>query len=91
MRNIITGGSGFTGSVLTRRLLDKRQEVINIDIREQPNIAPHPNVHFVHGDVTNSDTLKKLCLKEDDVVYHLAARQFLMQYPKHHVRNGLMK
>lgn len=82
MRHIITGGSGFTGSVLTQRLLDKGQEVINIDIREQPNIALRQNVHFVHGDVTNSDTLKKLCLREDDVVYHLAARQFADAVPK---------
>ena len=34
MRHIITGGSGFTGSVLTKQLLDKGQEVVNIDIRE---------------------------------------------------------
>lgn len=82
MRHIITGGSGFTGSVLTKRLLEKGQEVVNVDIREQPNIALRQNVHFVHGDVTNSDTLKKLCLREDDVVYHLAARQFADAVPK---------
>ncbi|EIQ79861.1 hypothetical protein SF123566_8706 [Shigella flexneri 1235-66] len=58
MRHIITGGSGFTGSVLTKRLLEKGQEVVNIDIREQPNVALRKNVHFVNGDVTDSDTLK---------------------------------
>ncbi|MBA7800984.1 NAD(P)-dependent oxidoreductase [Citrobacter freundii] len=82
MRHIITGGSGFTGSVLTKRLLEKGQEVVNIDIREQPNVALRKNVHFVHADVTDSDTLKKLHLKEDDVVYHLAARQFADAVPK---------
>ena len=82
MRHIITGGSGFTGSVLTRRLLDKGEEVVNIDIKEQPNIALQKDVHFVHGDVTDSDTLKKLDLKSDDVVYHLAARQFADAVPK---------
>lgn len=82
MRHIITGGSGFTGSVLTRRLLERSEEVVNIDIREQPNVALRSNVHFVHGDVTDKDTLKKLNLKEDDVVYHLAARQFADAVPK---------
>lgn len=82
MRHIITGGSGFTGSVLTRRLLERGEEVINLDIREQPIIALRSNVGFVHGDVTDNKTLKKLNLKEDDVIYHLAARQFADAVPR---------
>lgn len=82
MRHIITGGSGFTGSVLTRRLLERGEEVINLDIREQPIIALRSNVCFVHGDVTDDETLKKLNLKEDDVIYHLAARQFADAVPR---------
>ena len=82
MRHIITGGSGFTGSVLTRRLLEKGQEVVNIDIREQKNVELKKSVHFIHGDITDITTLEKINLKEDDVVYHLAARQFADDVPK---------
>lgn len=82
MRHVITGGSGFTGSVLTRRLLAKGETVINFDIVPNNNLALTDGVEYVQGDIRNANDLKKLNLTQDDVVYHLAARQFANDVPK---------
>lgn len=82
MRHIITGGSGFTGSVLTRSLLKKGEMVVNIDIRAQKNLNLTEGVQFINGDIRDPATMEKAELNEGDVIYHLAARQFADAVPK---------
>jgi nucleoside-diphosphate-sugar epimerase len=76
MRHVITGGSGFTGLALARRLLEKGAEVVIFDVAPVPPALPASSVQFAEGDVTHPEDLAKLSLGPADVVYHLAARQF---------------
>jgi len=82
MRHIITGGSGFTGQVLARKLLSRGQTVINFDIRPYDDIELSKRVKFIKGDIRSLEELKVIGLQPDDVVYHLAARQFAGNVPK---------
>lgn len=79
MRHIITGGAGFTGQCLARLLGQRDEEVILFDL-EQARPAGH--AACVIGDVTRAADLDRIGLQPDDVVYHLAARQFSTQVPR---------
>jgi dTDP-L-rhamnose 4-epimerase len=80
MRVLITGGAGFIGAHLTRRLLRERCEVAILDnfnpqvhgeIRDlAPDVAP--NVILYRADVRDKDVLRR-ALRGQDVVVHLAA------------------
>lgn len=75
---LITGGAGFIGSHLTERLLSKGYEVYildNLSTGSLDNVAgfmPHPRLHVIVGNVTDTPLLHPLVGKVD-VVYHLAA------------------
>jgi dTDP-glucose 4,6-dehydratase len=76
MRHIITGGSGLTGTALAKQLAKKQANVVIFDIRQPlPGSVPS-SVGFVQGDITRPETLGALRLGGQDIVYHLAARQF---------------
>ena len=71
-RNLITGGSGFLGSHLAKRLIKKEEEVICIDnfftgtkenIKELIN---HPSFELIRHDVTEPIKI------EVDSIWHLA-------------------
>jgi dTDP-glucose 4,6-dehydratase len=79
MKVLVTGGAGFIGRWLVKRLLDEKNEVYAIDdfsngrhenIQEFEN---HKNFNFVKGDIRNPNTLGKLFEIKYDTVYHLAA------------------
>ncbi|NHO43237.1 NAD-dependent epimerase/dehydratase family protein [Acetobacter fabarum] len=82
MRHIITGGSGFTGKVLIRQLLEQDAEIINFDIQpiNDPNLSK--KIKLIQGDIRSPADLAQLKLRPDDVVYHLAARQFANTVPR---------
>ncbi len=75
MKNIlVTGGAGYCGSVLVPDLLDKGYKVRVIDTMFFGN--PFQNIHsrdlsLVKGDIRNRNLVKD-CLKEIDIVIHLA-------------------
>lgn len=81
MRHIITGASGFTGKVLTRQLLSLGEEIVHFDIRPSSDPAPTSGIRQVIGDVRNPADLQRLEIKTDDIVHHLAARQFADAVP----------
>jgi UDP-glucose 4-epimerase len=75
---LVTGGSGFIGSHIVDKLMEKGFEVTvfdNLDTGHIENIEPHQgkeNFHFIKGDIRDLDLIKKT-LKDVDVVFHEAA------------------
>lgn len=82
MRHIITGGSGFTGKVLAKKLILANQTVINFDFKNYDDDFLVNNSNFIQGDITSKSDVSKLNLQSSDIVYHLAARQFAGDVPK---------
>lgn len=74
MNALVTGGAGFIGSSVVRRLLDEGHKVTVIDNLSsgyKSNIDGL-DVEFVKGDILDGELVKSLC-KGKDVVFHLAA------------------
>lgn len=82
MRHIITGGSGFTGKVLAKNLISNGHKVINFDLNNYDDIFLKENTEYIQGNICCSADIEKIKLQPDDVVYHLAARQFADAVPK---------
>lgn len=77
MKILITGGAGYLGSVITKKMLDVGHEVIVLDklIFNQTSLLGYTytsKFKFVYGDVRNESLLEKLC-NEADVIIPLAA------------------
>lgn len=86
MKALVTGGSGFIGSNVSKMLLSKGVEVIvfdNLSSGNYDNICTLP-IEFIKGDILDKDAIKDAC-REVDVVFHLAAsvgRQRSIDYPQ---------
>jgi dTDP-L-rhamnose 4-epimerase len=83
MRVLVTGGAGFIGGHLVDRFLKEGFQVRVLDNLD-PKVHPHgrpkhlPNkIDFIHGDVTDRETLHR-ALHGVDVVSHHAAYQDYM-------------
>jgi UDP-glucose 4-epimerase len=78
-RTLITGGAGFIGGHLVRRLLDRGEVVVALDdlstgSRDNvPAVGEHDRFRLVVGDVRDRRVVDDL-VRECDVVVHLAAR-----------------
>lgn len=76
-RILVTGGAGYIGSVLTRKLLDSNYTVTVLDSLRSGGISlleilGDPNFNFVKGDIRDTKTVTE-ALKGVDTVVHLAA------------------
>jgi nucleoside-diphosphate-sugar epimerase len=74
MKNIlITGGAGYVGSILTRRLLEKgfRVSVLDLMIYGEQVLPEHPNFTKFKGDIRDIDLLKHI-VPGHDAIIHLA-------------------
>lgn len=86
MKALVTGGSGFIGSNVSKMLLSKGVEVVvfdNLSSGNYDNIR-ELNVNFIKGDILDKDAIKEAC-KGVDVVFHLAAsvgRQRSIDHPQ---------
>ncbi len=65
---LVTGGSGFLGSHLIKKLLHEGREVHVVDIRDCPN----KTVSYTKGDVRDRALMKRL-VKDMTCVFHLAS------------------
>lgn len=66
---LITGGSGFIGSEVSKILLNKNYNLTILDIKK-PNFTAK-NLNFVKGSINNKKLIKKL-IKKKNIVYHFA-------------------
>lgn len=86
MKALVTGGSGFIGSNVSKMLLSKGIGVVvfdNLSSGYYDNIKELP-VEFVKGDILDRDAIKDAC-NGVDVVFHLAAsvgRQRSIDHPQ---------
>jgi UDP-glucose 4-epimerase len=70
---LITGGSGFFGGVLKRRLLAEGYLCTNIDLVGDPDV--HPNLTSVRGDIRDTALLQSLFSGTEFAgVFHCAAQ-----------------
>ena len=81
-RVVVTGGAGFIGSAVIRRLLNSNNaEVLNLDkLTYAGNLASlaewerHPRYHFRHGDICDRTVVDAVFAEFDpDAILHLAA------------------
>lgn len=72
---LVTGGAGFVGGNLVRRLLDLNVDSIhivdNLLSAERANVPADARVHFTQGSIAD-DTVLKALDDEYDFVFHLA-------------------
>jgi nucleoside-diphosphate-sugar epimerase len=84
LRVLVTGGTGFTGSYLVRRLLEQGNDVLVVD--NQPGMF-HDELRdrgakITIGSVADRDLMDRM-VKGCDVVHHLAAAFRRVDLPKH--------
>lgn len=82
MNVLITGGAGFIGTHLVRRLSKSRAHALTVLDNyyrgfERPENGPQPGVRYVQGDVRDATLMAKLA-SGMDVVFHLAAQSNVM-------------
>ena len=69
---LVTGGAGFFGEVLVRRLLDSGIECVSIDL--EPATMVDPRLCSVQGDIRDEQLLDRLFTEHGfDTVFHCAA------------------
>jgi UDP-glucose 4-epimerase len=75
-RILLTGGAGFIGSTLARRLVDGNEIVIvdnlHRDAMSGTDLAEHPNLSFVQADVLDAGAVRDAAAGATHIV-HLAA------------------
>lgn len=75
MKILITGGAGFIGSNLAKRLVQDQHDVVVLDNLLRGNKLDKETfekVNFIHGDVRDLDTVTKAS-KGCDLIFHFAA------------------
>lgn len=72
MNILMTGGSGFIGTHLTRHLLNQGHHVRILDLRA-PRHPPHSRLTWVSGDVRERGDLHSVLARPTDAVFHFAA------------------
>ena len=76
---LVTGGAGYIGSVLVRRLLEEGHQITCVDnllfgSESLEDILDHENFTFFNCDINNWESLEEILnLKKYDAVLHLAA------------------
>src|SRR5207248_2209403 len=75
-RIVITGGAGFIGTTLARRLIEENEIValdnLHRDALSGTELADHPNFTFEQGDVLDADRVRELAAGATHIV-HCAA------------------
>ena len=70
MRHLVTGGSGFLGNLIARRLVDRGETVRILDVWEDRTRPPH--IEYVQCDIRDRAGVAA-AMKDIDVVHHNVA------------------
>ena len=73
MTILVTGGSGFIGKHLVKRLLREEHHVVVVGRNKLPQFSQTKNFLFVEGNLVTGEGLGKIPWKEIECVIHLAA------------------
>jgi nucleoside-diphosphate-sugar epimerase len=83
---LVTGGSGFLGSLLVRRLLDAGHRVTSVDLLD--GVVEDPALESVVGDIRDRPTMVALMRRlRPEVVFHCAARLAHGRISEHEIRS----
>ena len=80
MKILVTGGAGFIGRWVVKKLLDDNHQVIaldNLSNGQETNIKAfqnNPNFEFIKGDILDNNLIQELFDKEINQCIHLAAQ-----------------
>jgi nucleoside-diphosphate-sugar epimerase len=82
MRVLVTGGTGFTGKALVKRLLDLGHEVVVLDYKEglKTQEIRDWGAEVVLGSVTDREVVRR-AMKDVELVHHVAAAFREMNVP----------
>lgn len=75
MRTLITGGAGFIGSNIVKKLVSGGHEITvldNLSSGYRSNLEPFPGVRFIEGDIRDGSVVRE-AVRGAEVVFHLAA------------------
>ena len=85
-RVLITGISGFVGSLMAKSLLDQGLEVYGLIRQRADGLVPYnlrklgieDKIHLIEGDLENYFSITKaLSISEADIVFHFAGQSFV--------------
>ncbi len=72
MKILVTGGGGFLGGAIARRLCERGEAVTVFGRNPYPHLAKL-GIETVSGDVRDADAIRRVCVGVD-VVFHVAAK-----------------
>ena len=87
MKILVTGGTGFTGKALVKRLLDDGHQVVALDYQEGVKTQELRDwgAEVVIGTVTDKEVVQR-CMEGVEVVHHLAAAFRELDVPNSYYR-----
>ena len=78
MKSLVTGGAGFIGSHIVRKLVEKGHEVVVFDKLSRgrmeyiQDLVDSGKIKFIEGDIRKMEDVKEAC-KDVDYIFHQAA------------------
>src|SRR3989344_5290135 len=101
MKVLVTGGAGFIGSHVARKLLERGDSVVIVDnfndyydvnLKKKRLEQLKGNFKFLKGDISDLEFLKKVFNEKFDAVVHLAAQagvRYSIENPHVYVKSNL--
>jgi dTDP-glucose 4,6-dehydratase len=73
LKHILFGGNGFVGRYIARDLVESGEQVLVCDL-EKDAVPVHGYAQFMHVDITSKESVARVPIAQDDIVYNVAAR-----------------
>ena len=82
MKYIIFGGNGFVGRYLANKLVEKKENVLVIDLQPELDSRIDKKCSFISLDIRDKEGLEELEIDKNDVLINLAANQYHTKVPR---------